>query len=227
MKKVNCFVLLLTLSVMSAGLSVGTVQADQRMQGIDPALSMAVSQAQNQAAATQTQPPASLQPMSQAMEQMQSPQESQEKSETVFKGYRKSLEKRIFKSWKPPAYTEKKSSVVRFVLDKEGRLLTMTMIESSGIPALDQSVQDAVVQAAPFKHFPRKYDGAQMPFEFTFEYTPKEKVAKNPAAKSPVQDFSSMPQTGAPQAVESQPVSEKAVPPVEPSPAEPAAEPSK
>jgi hypothetical protein len=56
------------------------------------------------------------------------------------------------------------------------------METSTGVPALDQSIQDAILSSAPFKKMPKKFPKAEAPFVMTFDYQPQPGAAANPMA---------------------------------------------
>lgn len=110
--------------------------------------------------------------VSQATAQSIAPQAPPNQLSAVDK-YRKAIESRIIKKWTPPRYAEKRSAVLRFELDRKGKLMGMKILQSSGVPALDESIQQALLKAAPFKSFPKELMVDHAPFEFTFDYVPK------------------------------------------------------
>lgn len=110
--------------------------------------------------------------VSQATPQSFAPQKDLNQMSAVEK-YRKALEGKIIKKWAPPRFAEKRSAVLRFELDRKGKLMGMKILQSSGVPALDESIQQALLKAAPFKSFPRELMVDHAPFEFTFDYVPK------------------------------------------------------
>jgi TonB family protein len=87
--------------------------------------------------------------------------------------YKAQLEKKIIKQWAPPVYPEKRSALIRFELARKGELINMEILQTSGVPAIDESIQHALLKAAPFKPFPKALDMDLAAFEFTFDYEPK------------------------------------------------------
>lgn len=87
--------------------------------------------------------------------------------------YKAQLEKKIIKQWTPPVYPEKRSALIRFELARKGELINMEILQTSGVPAIDESIQHALLKAAPFKPFPKALDMDLAAFEFTFDYEPK------------------------------------------------------
>ena len=53
---------------------------------------------------------------------------------------------------------------------KDGRLLNVKVIKSSGTPAADKAALAAVELTAPFRPLPANYDGPSVDIQFTFDY---------------------------------------------------------
>lgn len=90
--------------------------------------------------------------------------------EPDFGPYMRDLQDRIKRRWEPPRGNESKRVVLLFKIAKDGRLLKVTMVKGSGMPAADKAALDAVENAAPFKPLPPEFRGQHVEIQFTFDY---------------------------------------------------------
>ena len=90
--------------------------------------------------------------------------------EPDFGPYMKELQRRIKMNWTPPKGNESKRVVLLFSISRDGRLLSVKVHKSSGLPAADQAAIQAVQLTAPFKPLPPNYRGDSVDIQFTFDY---------------------------------------------------------
>ena len=90
--------------------------------------------------------------------------------EPDFGPYMRELQRRIKMNWDPPKGNESKRVVLLFKIAKDGRLLSVRVFKSSGIPNSDRAALNAVELTAPFKRLPPEFKGASIDIQFTFDY---------------------------------------------------------
>lgn len=90
--------------------------------------------------------------------------------EPDFGPYMRELQRRIKMNWEPPKGNESKRVVLLFSISRDGRLLTVKVYKSSGMPAADKAAISAVQLTAPFKPLPPEYKGSSVDIQFTFDY---------------------------------------------------------
>jgi len=90
--------------------------------------------------------------------------------EPDFGPYMRELQRRIKMNWDPPKGNESKRVVLIFKIAKDGRLLSCSVLKSSGLPNADKAALNAVHLAAPFRPLPTDYKGANIDIQFTFDY---------------------------------------------------------
>ncbi len=95
--------------------------------------------------------------------------------QTVYKIYLKQVKENIVRAWR---YPEQASEVreegkvdVEFTILKDGRLLDVRILQSSGFSSLDREAIRAVGAASPFKPIPDQMRVTKLPIRFTFNYT--------------------------------------------------------
>lgn len=81
------------------------------------------------------------------------------------------LKRKIKMNWHPPKGEESRQVILAFKVAKDGRLLTCSVLKSSGLKAADDAAIQAVKAAAPFKPLPPEHKGADVDIKFTFDYT--------------------------------------------------------
>ncbi len=84
--------------------------------------------------------------------------------------YMRDLEARIKRNWNPPKGDQSKRVVLLFKIGRDGRLLSIQTIKSSGQPLSDAAARAAVELTAPFKPLPPEYKGNSIEIDFTFDY---------------------------------------------------------
>ena len=84
--------------------------------------------------------------------------------------YMRELERRIKRNWNPPKGDTSKRVVMLFTIGRDGRLISIKTLKSSGSPENDRAAKAAVELTAPFKSLPVEYKGNNVDIEFTFDY---------------------------------------------------------
>ena len=87
-----------------------------------------------------------------------------------FGPYMRELQRRIKANWNPPQGNESKRVVLLFSIAKDGRLLGVKVLKSSGLQAADRAAISAVEMTAPFKPLPSEYKRSSVDIQFTFDY---------------------------------------------------------
>ena len=90
--------------------------------------------------------------------------------EPNFGPYMAELQRRIKANWDPPRGDESKRVVLLFRIAKDGRLLSVKVVKSSGSQAADRAALAAVELTAPFRALPSEYRGTDVDIQFTFDY---------------------------------------------------------
>lgn len=91
-------------------------------------------------------------------------------AEPDFGPYMRELQRRIKMNWDPPKGNESKRVVLLFKIAKDGRLLSVRVFKSSGIPNADKAALNAVELTAPFRPLPAEFKGGSIDIQFTFDY---------------------------------------------------------
>ncbi|MEI8129759.1 MAG: energy transducer TonB, partial [bacterium] len=84
--------------------------------------------------------------------------------------YMRELQRRIKMNWEPPKGNESKRVVLLFKIARDGRLLSVRVFKSSGLPNADKAALSAVELTAPFKPLPADFKGSSIDIQFTFDY---------------------------------------------------------
>lgn len=90
--------------------------------------------------------------------------------EPDFGPYMRELQRRIKMNWDPPKGNESKRVVLLFKIARDGRLLSVRVFKSSGIPNADRAALQAVELTAPFRPLPADFKGPSIDIQFTFDY---------------------------------------------------------
>lgn len=61
-------------------------------------------------------------------------------------------------------------AIVRFALNRDGKLLSKALLQSTGNEALDKAVLDMVDRASPMPAFPPSYPGEEFTFDFPIDF---------------------------------------------------------
>lgn len=91
-------------------------------------------------------------------------------AEPDFGPYMRELQRRIKMNWDPPKGNESKRVVLLFKIAKDGRLLSVRVFKSSGVPNADKAALNAVELTAPFRPLPADFRGSSIDIQFTFDY---------------------------------------------------------
>lgn len=96
-----------------------------------------------------------------------------------FGPYMQNLQRTIKRNWFPPKGQESQRVVVRFVVEKAGKLSNLRLQKSSGIAVVDQAALSAINNAASaFKPLPAGSPD-EVNIEFTFDYNVFNKPGTN------------------------------------------------
>lgn len=90
--------------------------------------------------------------------------------EPDFGPYMRELQRRIKMNWEPPKGNESKRVVLLFKIARDGRLLSVRVFKSSGLPNADRAALSAVELTAPFRPLPADFRGQSIDIQFTFDY---------------------------------------------------------
>lgn len=90
--------------------------------------------------------------------------------EPDFGPYMRDLQRRIKRNWEPPKGNESKRVVLLFKIARDGRLLSVRVFKSSGLPNADRAALSAVELTAPFRPLPADFKGKSIDIQFTFDY---------------------------------------------------------
>ncbi len=90
--------------------------------------------------------------------------------EPDFGPYMRELQRRIKMNWDPPKGNESKRVVLLFKIARDGRLLSVKVFKSSGLPNADKAALNAVELTAPFRPLPADFKGSNIDIQFTFDY---------------------------------------------------------
>lgn len=90
--------------------------------------------------------------------------------EPDFGPYMRELQRRIKMNWDPPKGNESKRVVLLFKIARDGRLLSLRVFKSSGLPNADKAALSAVELTAPFRPLPPEFKGPSIDIQFTFDY---------------------------------------------------------
>lgn len=87
----------------------------------------------------------------------------------AFAPYMSSVKSTIQKNWHPPDVIQEGHVTVLFKLDKNGRLISSRILESSGNEIFDESALDALKKSEPFGIFPADSPREQITINYTFD----------------------------------------------------------
>lgn len=91
-------------------------------------------------------------------------------AEPDFGPWMRDLQAKIKRNWDPPKSDNSKRVVLIFTIAKDGRLLHVRVLKSSGIPSADRAAISAVEYSAPFRPLPKEFRGSDIDINFTFDY---------------------------------------------------------
>jgi len=90
--------------------------------------------------------------------------------EPDYGAYMAELQRRIKRNWRPPTAQEDKRVVVLFKIARDGRLIDLSVKESSGYKEADSAAMGAVKLSAPFRPLPPNHPDNDLAVQFTFDY---------------------------------------------------------
>ena len=92
-------------------------------------------------------------------------------SSDPFAAYYKEVMRLLYARWSPPTRVGGRGSapVVRFEVQANGKILTRTLVEGSGIKAYDESVMQAVTSVSQLPRLPEGYPYSYVEVVFTIE----------------------------------------------------------
>jgi len=99
----------------------------------------------------------------------------QDTKQTVYTIYLDQVKENIVRAWRYPEQASEEREEgkvdVEFTILKDGRLLDVRILQSSGFSSLDREAIRAVGAASPFKPIPDQMEVPKLPIRFTFNYT--------------------------------------------------------
>jgi TonB family protein len=99
--------------------------------------------------------------------------------------YVSTLNRQIDQNWQRITVSALRQAKVQFEIDRQGRLINLRLVESSGDPSADTVALQAVRVAAPFAPFPTQTTESQLRVNFTFTYYPADESAASQTLSSP------------------------------------------
>lgn len=90
--------------------------------------------------------------------------------EPDFGPYIAELQRRIKRNWNPPQADRSKRVVAFFTVGRDGRLLNVSLQQSSGTAIADEAAVAAIRASAPFRSLPPEFRGNSIDVQFIFDY---------------------------------------------------------
>ncbi|NJO41266.1 MAG: TonB family protein [Cyanobacteria bacterium RU_5_0] len=90
----------------------------------------------------------------------------------IWSDYDAELKRTIDRHWQPIAVNTKRHVKVRFILDRQGNLMNLTLIQASGDANADRAAIQAIQAADPFAPFPTDASQNTLQVDFNFDYYP-------------------------------------------------------
>jgi len=84
--------------------------------------------------------------------------------------YMRSLQRKIKMNWTPPKTNAPNRVTLLFKLNRNGEILSSSVVKSSGDANVDKAAQEALKASAPFGKFPTEFKGQNIDIQFTFDY---------------------------------------------------------
>jgi TonB family protein len=91
-------------------------------------------------------------------------------AEAAIATYVQSINQQIDQHWQHVTVTSFRRPVVAFIIDRNGEILNLELLDSSGLDAADQAAINSVQSAAPFDPLPAEYEAETLRIRFTFTY---------------------------------------------------------
>jgi periplasmic protein TonB len=92
---------------------------------------------------------------------------------TRFGAYAQQIQQLVAQKWRTsdvdPSLTTAPTVIATFDLMRDGTARNVRLLQKSGFPSLDSSVQRAILEASPFPPLPREYERESAQVEFWFE----------------------------------------------------------
>jgi len=88
----------------------------------------------------------------------------------IFGKYMKEMQRKIKRNWHPSRRNESKKVVLLFKIAKDGKLLRVKILNSSGDTEEDEAALNALKTSAPFDPLPKGFNGNDIDVQFTFDY---------------------------------------------------------
>ncbi len=86
-----------------------------------------------------------------------------------FSEYMKELQDKLQKTWQPPDFMEEGHVRVYFKLNRQGRVMSASVIESSGNDIYDESALEALKDCSPFGNFPENSVREFISIKYSFD----------------------------------------------------------
>ncbi len=91
-------------------------------------------------------------------------------SQTLLVAYLRDIHRRIKHAWVPNVDDITGSAQIMFRIRKNGRLVSIKLLRSSGESDTDDSAMHAITASAPFKPLPPEFTAAYLDLQYTFNY---------------------------------------------------------
>ncbi len=160
----------------------GEIPAEARGRLIDEAINRVRNRIKDrQALLGPSEPPATnvsepiVTPPQEPLQQSAKLEPREDTRQTEYTAYLEKVKENIVQAWQYPEQASEKGSEgkvdVEFTILKDGRLLDVRILQSSGFSALDREAIRAVGAASPFTPIPKQIALEQLSIRFTFNYT--------------------------------------------------------
>lgn len=88
----------------------------------------------------------------------------------MFAGYMSRLQKKIKSNWYPPNTSSSKRVVLMFKVNREGKIESHKVLQSSDDKTIDDAAIEALLKSEPFEPLPAGFKGRTVDVQFTFDY---------------------------------------------------------
>lgn len=86
-----------------------------------------------------------------------------------FSSYMENVQEQLQRNWTPPDFLEEGHTRVLFKLDRNGRVISATIIESSGDEIYDESAFESLRKSEPFGAFPEQSTRETLTVNYSFD----------------------------------------------------------
>lgn len=100
-------------------------------------------------------------------------------ADAVWGAYVSTLNRKIDQNWQRIAVSAMRQAKVQFDIDRQGQLINLRLVQSSGDADADQVALQAVRQSVPFAPFPGQVAESRLRVNFTFTYYPAGQAPTN------------------------------------------------